>query len=369
MEGALGNIQVSNLRKPKASIQVQVQESGSGVLKSNEKTPHLIELRLLEGMWLQLLSLEDTLSDNGQDDVETLLQKRLKAIPIRDQLLEKVLLHIGAICLHIKGHKLFSRLYHLVDENWSTAAEFQLSSYLIQFFESFLKCLPAVTSRINSKGNSVLLRDSSDCDAIGKFYKEQHAFDDSFITLVLTPLISTLSAEISWTRLFNWMDVFLDTGCATLLTKLWPKMGHVTLCILLSFGELLKSEKREGEQDTTFYVQGWRERIQHIHASLQGQFESFFNGQIISEDVSTVKEDSVQSTTLRRSSMDEYYLWQCLAFLAMNMPEMDCHSMVGELKGIILKNAQATDNPFAISNVNLLLHAICLDASQLQSVA
>lgn len=302
---------------------------------------------VLESLYLSLLKIEDICRDD-EDSTEIMRDRLARAAPLKDELFRSLLDHIDILSLHEKGHMLFVRCHSLFindgRKDFSTAA-----------MEQLLLALPSIIPRISDRYRVVL--DSNQeflSDADKSVQSNLERFQESFIRNVLTPLLPVIGETINWTMLFSWIDVVLTiskpaegASYIRMIDLMLPKIGHVLICVLLSFGELLKSQLSEQAQDS--HCMAFKAKINAIFTLLSGNFESLF------------------SSHWKRSSLDEYYLWQFLAFMARNLDEDPCREMVAELRAPILNSAKCSkDNPLAVDNVNLLLHTIGLDASQLQ---
>jgi Topoisomerase II-associated protein PAT1 len=139
-------------------------------------------------------------------------------------------------------------------------------------------------------------------------------------------------------------------------------MGHMLFCILFSKAEMLKRTKGSGsgsgDEDETSWQDQWKLLVANMFAKFKGHFD------LLLPPFGQASESTLSSLLSDAEITSSYYTWQFLALLAMNVDSDSCHEMVAELRIPILAFSNHP-NPSAISNVNLLLHVIGLDASQL----
>ena len=115
------------------------------------------------------------------------------------------------------------------------------------------------------------------------------------------------------------------------------QVGYVVLCILASRAEMLKVESTLASSQS---LQTWKSHLFSVYEHLSGHLSRLFlsTQQTDSSSTVTTDKDSVHlsSSPLNRLSPppaeSEYYTWQFLALLAMNLEPAPCHEMVAELR-------------------------------------
>lgn len=123
------------------------------------------------------------------------------------------------------------------------------------------------------------------------------------------------------------------------------KAGIVLSCILLSRLEILKSSGGGNNSET--------ETLKH--AQLAALFESIFD---------QIQERLADIFTNLHNADTEFYGWQLMALLALNVDADRKRIMVMDLRDRILSVVQRGDTK-AVANLNIFLNALGLDASQL----
>ena len=169
---------------------------------------------------------------------------------------------------------------------------------------------------------------------------------DSFISQVLSPLVAFVG-EADWSIVME--------SLRTLFAKrsfVWialTKAGMVLLCILLSRLEILKGLENElsgaeapvlgsnSETDSSVLAE-------KVYDSLEGHLLEFFSPSDPHRD---------------------FYAWQFLALLAMNVESDRKRAMILELRDKILVIVESEDER-SVKNLNVFLNALGLDASQLK---
>ena len=166
---------------------------------------------------------------------------------------------------------------------------------------------------------------------------------DSFISQVLSPLVSFVG-EADWACVVDSLITLF--GKRSFVWIALTKAGMVLLCILLSRLEILKGldateslpvASNNDQQDPSLLTE-------KIYDSLEGHLLEFFS--------------------LSDPSRD-FYAWQFLALLAMNVESDRKRSMILELRDKILVVVEESEEK-SVKNLNVFLNAIGLDASQLK---
>ena len=161
---------------------------------------------------------------------------------------------------------------------------------------------------------------------------------DAFIASVLSPLVAFVG-EAEWeTVLTALKDVFAKRSFVWIALT---KAGMVLLCILLSRVEILKATAGE---ETVAEVEEAAKLTERIFDALEGHLAELF--------------------TVRVADNREFYAWQFLALLAMNVDSERKRNMIMELRDKILMIVESGEES-SINNLNVFLNALGLDASQL----
>lgn len=164
---------------------------------------------------------------------------------------------------------------------------------------------------------------------------------DSFISQVLSPLVSFVG-EADWSVVMeSLMTLF---GKRSFVWIALTKSGMVLLCILLSRLEILKGEAVDSDINSSDSITAAAVLTEKIYDSLEGHLLEFFS--------------------LSDPSRD-FYAWQFLALLAMNVESDRKRSMILELRDKILLVVEEADEK-SVKNLNVFLNALGLDASQLK---
>ncbi len=159
---------------------------------------------------------------------------------------------------------------------------------------------------------------------------------DAFIASVLSPLVAFVG-EAEWETVLSALrDVFAKRSFVWIALT---KAGMVLLCILLSRLEILKA----GEEVAAEVEEAARV-TERIFDALEGHLAELF--------------------TVRVADNREFYAWQFLALLAMNVDSERKRNMIMELRDNILVIVESGEES-SIHNLNVFLNALGLDASQL----
>jgi DNA topoisomerase 2-associated protein PAT1 len=160
---------------------------------------------------------------------------------------------------------------------------------------------------------------------------------DAFISQVLSPLVAFIG-EAEWPCVLSAL-----TGLYAKTSFVWlglTKAGMVLICILLSRLEILKA----ANTDDSTMDEAAPLLTEQMFDAFEGHLLEFFSPHDPSRD---------------------FYAWQCLALLAMNVESDRKRAMILELRDKILSVVEeASERP--LKNLNVFLNALGLDASQLQ---
>lgn len=330
----LGKVSHSTSRKPRQQLKVpaNLSESSSAASGADKSSFSLHEKVVMgiEEVYLAILSIEDFyLSQEEQQQQQQLENKNkndknpadtldalvsransviLEELNLNPSSAEKTPNHTFIHFLTIpKGRAIVSRLLKVLN----TEGRGRFLENLVEYFD-FMEIVRPETSLL---------------------------VVDSFISQVLSPLVAFVG-EADWSIVMS--------SLATLFGKrsfVWialTKAGMVLLCILLSRLEILKGLDTEphggGDLDSAALL------TEKVYDSLEGHLLELFS--------------------LSDPSRD-FYAWQFLALLAMNVESDRKRSMILELRDKILVVVESGEEK-GVRNLNVFLNALGLDASQLK---
>ena len=95
---------------------------------------------------------------------------------------------------------------------------------------------------------------------------------------------------------------------------------------------MLKAETPSGQPVVT----GWKSRLSQVFERLSGHLIRLF-------PTPSLSAASERSSPPGQPHEDDYYAWQFLALLAMNLESGPCHEMIAELRAPILTNANSSN--------------------------
>lgn len=185
---------------------------------------------------------------------------------------------------------------------------------------------------------------------------------DSFIGQVLSPLVAFVG-EAEWRPVLAGLQGLFDKRSFVWIAL--TKAGMVLLCILLSRLEILKaivgtSVEYTGTNTTTgdsVMLDEAAALTEKMFEALEGHLLEFFT-------TPNVNVNTNANANANEHSSRDFYAWQCLALLAMNVESDQKRAMILELRDKILMVVESGDER-AIKNLNVFLNALGLDASQL----
>lgn len=163
---------------------------------------------------------------------------------------------------------------------------------------------------------------------------------DSFISSVLSPLVGFVG-EAEWGTVLAALQALFTKRSFVWIAL--TKAGMVLLCILFSRVEILKATSG-GEDAQAADVEEAAKLTEKIFDALEGHLGELF--------------------TVRVADNREFYAWQFLALLAMNVDSDRKRNMILELRDMILTIVESGEES-SINNLNVFLNALGLDASQL----
>lgn len=161
-----------------------------------------------------------------------------------------------------------------------------------------------------------------------------------FVNCLLAGLVPHVAKAAGWEEIESKLQLMVTKNSLPWIAG--TKAGLVLLCILLSRGEILKAG---GATDEESRVTRWSTLVEHLFDQLSDRLAELFG--------------SLQGAD------GEFYGWQFMALLALNVEADRKRQMVMELRERILATANASDQ-VAIDNLNIFLNALGLDASHLR---
>lgn len=319
-ELVLGKVSHSTSRKPRQQLQIPTKtvDNQSSPMSLHEKV-----LKGIESVYNSIITVEDyyllqeeyeNRGDNSNPVPNGILPDLKELIKEANQVFKRELNLTGSEApnhefIHFltipKGKSVISKVLRLLEEEGKE----QFLSNLIEYFD-FLE----------------IVRPETSLNLI-----------DAFISQVLSPLV-TFVGEAEWKTVLNGLN-----GLFSKRSFVWialTKSGMVLLCILLSRLEILKSTTNE----ESLFLDESAILTEKMFDSLEGHLLEFFS--------------------LKDPSRD-FYAWQCLALLAMNVESDRKRSMILELRDKILVVVE-TGEERQVKNLNVFLNALGLDASQLK---
>ncbi|KAF9582412.1 hypothetical protein BGW38_000246 [Lunasporangiospora selenospora] len=349
IEGALGKIAVNSVLNPRQLLQVSKRPSvtgevpGGGSPKPPSPGPigtksHTV-LGWIENIYTHVLALEQLRRQQpppprmGEEDLAAESIRRWNdeygelARKLWKEL--RVTVPIGAVHPHpfisilnySKGKKALSRvLRHLMPEQTLT-----LLTMLVANFESLNVCKAEVYSDV--QGNQEI---------------------EMFMSSVVPPLLGFVS-ETPFRIVVGLLALFIERNNMIWVARSRPGLAFLTL--FLSRAEILKQGHGNYPIPDEREIQQWNELYNRLFNQLQSHFAGLFVPKAtISEDV---------------------HVWRFLAAMAVGASVEQQHVLVTEVREQVLENviaAQSTllahEKTQRIANVNLFLHALGLDASQ-----
>jgi DNA topoisomerase 2-associated protein PAT1 len=195
--------------------------------------------------------------------------------------------------------------------------------------------------------------DIVDVCRIGRSTPESLEQAELFLSNIM-PVIVGCVADVPFRILLGLVSLMI--GRCNILWLAHSKVGLSFLTMYLSRGEILSQPGHVVEVPDERDVRQWMELHDTIFNLLRGSFAQLFSSLEYSHDV--VDQDA--------------HIWQFLAAVAVGASPEQQHQLVSEVRDQVLQNIQRSTygnlSPdkaaLRIANVNLFLHALGLDASQ-----
>ncbi|KAG8744199.1 hypothetical protein FRC10_010665 [Ceratobasidium sp. 414] len=196
--------------------------------------------------------------------------------------------------------------------------------------------------------------------------EQDHAQTELFMTSVLPPLVPILAtAGLRFVR--GLLGLLIESG-SNLVQIAGTRPGIAVLTILLSRVEILKTSEAEAPDGAE--LQAWQNVFDTLFRSLAQHLISLFP----STQLATTQTFGGNMHLPEGPDAADEPVWQFCAALAVNADMQQQQQLVAELRDKVLENvAGATKGWVAdervratkIANVNLFLHALGLDSSQI----
>ncbi|CAG8610096.1 3557_t:CDS:10 [Ambispora leptoticha] len=352
LEGALGKIALNSVRNPRQLLQVSTkhtdthQNHASPSGGSHQKVPsisshgvvdHRKVLRSIENIYWAVLRLEELkrnqereAKDKWQEKYTELVNKMWEELLVTEPIGVSFPHPFISILSVSKGKKVIPRvLRHCNKDQFTT-----LITMLVANFEALDVCKTAIGGSNGNIKQSIL-------DEV-----------ELFMNTVVPPLLQFV-AEAPLKIVNGLLTLFIERNNIIWVAK--SKVGLAFLTMFLSRAEILKQgggymqglplpEERE--------IMQWQETYNRLFNQLQTYF--------------------LLSFPPFMSNIDDMYVWQFLAAMAVGASMEQQHILVTEVRERVLETVvQASRIPqdkatHKITNVNLFLHALGLDASQLK---
>lgn len=162
-----------------------------------------------------------------------------------------------------------------------------------------------------------------------------------FVNCLLAGLVPHVAKATGWEEIESKLQLMMAKNSLPWIAG--TKAGLVLFCIILSRGEILKAGGATGEWASK--ATRWSALVERLFDQLSDRLSELFG--------------SLQGAD------GEFYGWQFMALLALNVDADRKRQMVMELRERILATANASDQ-MAIDNLNIFLNVLGLDASHLR---
>ncbi|KAG0288331.1 hypothetical protein BGZ98_004298, partial [Dissophora globulifera] len=349
VEGALGKIAVNSVLNPRQLLQVSKRGSINDVSAGNSPKPpspgpvstksHTV-LGWIENVYTYVLALEQMRRQQpppprmGEEELarEAIQQWNEEYSVLARKMWNelRITVPIGIVHPHpfisilnySKGKKVIPRvLRHLLPEQTLT-----LLTMLVANFESLNVCKSEVYADV--QGNQEI---------------------ELFMSTIVPPLLGFVS-EAPFRIVVGLLALFIERNNMIWVARSKPGLAFLTL--FLSRAEILKQGQGNYPIPDEREIQQWNELYNRLFSQLQTHFSGLFMPK------ATMAED--------------VHVWRFLAAMAVGASVEQQHVLVTEVREQVLDNVIAAQTSRAapekaaqrIGNVNLFLHALGLDASQ-----
>ncbi|KAI8576924.1 hypothetical protein K450DRAFT_254253 [Umbelopsis ramanniana AG] len=385
LEGALGKITTHSVRNPRQLLQVSDRKASSvSAHDSSEQTspedrseksspPRKVlndkkkVLRLIEDLYMTVLKLEqlrreapspvarpgyekehqDSI-DRWNTDYADAISKMWSELRIEED--EDINQHpfISILSVH-KGKKLIPR----IARHCSPEKIYSMLKLVVAHFDSLKVCQMA-TSNTPSQG-----QDQYDFVSLEDV--------ELFMNTVIPPMVAYV-AEAPFSTVCDLIQLMMQRNDLMYVGK--SKAGLSLMTMFLSRAEILKQGGGALQglaQCTPEELERWDMLYQQLYEKLHDHFLMFFPPPVILPG----NNQAINAVHLANNA-DDTYVWQFLAAIAVGASMEQQHSLVTEIRDRVMEDiVMASSNRLPaeqaahkISNVNLFLHALGLDASQ-----
>lgn len=332
VEGSLGKLSFSRVRQPKQAINVKMPESKAMLGKQSRKEV----LRQIELVYSLLLDAGAVLRAGPPPDAapDVIAEHKTKLSQLDDRIWQA--LHIMdtvesdvqhpfiQLLQVVKGMKLVPRLYRGLSQ--------QKRLTFVTILVAHLDTLDVVrlTRHIDSKQIPKQIQEEVD-----------------LFTLIVMPSVVDFCGDMSFDFANGLLQLLLHRN--DIFSLCTTKIGIELMATMITRAEALK----QSEQCTEQQLKTWSLTYNEMFSKLEGKFAFIF------PPPSAYPESS--------------YPWNFLATCAISASPEQQHILVNEVRDRVLENVNSANKiPRELAevkraNVNLFLHAIGLDASQLES--
>ncbi|KAF7732292.1 hypothetical protein EC973_005188 [Apophysomyces ossiformis] len=390
LEGALGKITSLTVRNPRQVLQVSDKKSSSGHEAdqvSSEQKPssaavssvkpsipsvngHRRTLKAVESLYLIVLELEQMrrqgvprsktgYQDKQEEDVDAwkakyaeVVDKLWNSLEVLDSADNSTPLLVSILSVN-KGKKLIPRIVRHLNSDQNLT----MITVIVANFARLQVC------------RHVIYPGTMVADAEEAKRQQFVTFEDVelFMNTTVPPLLAFI-AEVPLRVVNGLLQVFMEKNDIETIARSRPGLAFLTM--LLSRAEILKQGGGSllglGPPNAEELAQ-WQEMYARLYNSLKGRYASIFPS--LYYLVPSHPGTSMMQISLE---LDDMYVWQFLAAIAVGASMDEQHILVTEVRDRVMENiVLANSNRLApgqathrINNVNLFLHALGLDASQ-----
>ncbi|KAI9256216.1 topoisomerase II-associated protein PAT1-domain-containing protein [Sporodiniella umbellata] len=365
LEGALGKITSLTVRNPRQVLQVasthathtEALDESDMAIMSNRQV-----LKLTEDMYTIVLEIEQmrrqmpVKAEDNEEEEEAYQQYQEKSADKIEKLWKSLCLaetFLISLLSTAKGKKLIPRVVRLL----GNPQNLKLLCTLVTHFVKLQVCRCVIYP-----GTTVA--------RVEEAQKQSYVtFDDVELFMNATaPPFSAMIADAPFSVVNQLLQILLEKNDVVRIAQTKPGLAFFTM--LLSRAELLKqggSAAQRYPAATQEELTHWQELYSVLFNMLKGRYLSVFPSLYYLVPINP-------TTSMLQISLavDDMYVWQFLAAMAVGASMEQQHILVTEVRDRVMENivlAKSNRLPLEqashrIANVNLFLHALGLDASQ-----
>ncbi|KAI0675738.1 topoisomerase II-associated protein PAT1 [Trametes maxima] len=336
--------------------------SNSAGLVHKDPLTHREALVQLEQLYDLVLDLEQRRRDQPPpEEVEEFEQWTAECSTLIDQLFEKLLVSVPletsnphpfvSLITPIKGKKLLPRVARLLDNNR---------------MQVILTLIVACFAQLDVVAQAPLLDTLEETREVQDLETQTQAFLGSVVQSIL-PVIAKAQMRLV-TGLFG---LLLESANAITIASTRP--GIALLTLFLSRAEVILQNVANGsevdETPTTDELQSWTMLYNHLFELLRPHLHALF------PSVRLSMLSGVNFSSIPNADVIDQPVWQFFASLACSANDEQQSALVTGLREIVLENVTTANKGLGVeseerrrmrlSNVNLFLHALGLDSSQI----